>query len=500
MKRIITQFILITNLVFFCSTLAFGQLTVELYFDGSGSPESAMQMHEEIKLHPDHLNSRISHIDNHFFGSFRSGSELTSSDFSKWLTKAGFHLACYFQTGVRENEAAYNEFIDCKRSRMAAAKVAGFNNCGIPHQLCDNEVVNLLPWGPGSLLTVWPDPPRNPDYSPYSTVSPWTNPWGSGTNYGCLRSGEQNTIWFKFTTTSTGQLEWSMSFPGTVSGSTMYMDWTIWPLTAATCTNLALNNSSAAPLRCNWNGSPSSPNGYTGMAANLATIPDSMEIDNFELSIPVVSGQEFLLIMDNWSGGTFNADFDFSLSPMSAGICGGPLPADYTILSGEVDDSNVKLVWFNLGPQQYDEFVIQRSRDGEEWKALKILSKQEFLNNPQFIDSDPHDGSSLYRIHKSALASEEQYSKAVEVTFHRSFPQLKIYPNPLKGQKLFLKADFEIDKIEILDVAGTSVYSERLNQAATNEVVIDLQLPDGLYFIHATDDQGSPFTDKLLIR
>ncbi|MEM7041019.1 MAG: hypothetical protein AAF570_28910, partial [Bacteroidota bacterium] len=328
---------------------------VEFCFSGDATPSEINGLKNTIAQHNDYVFGRISVTGRYFMAEFEQGSPIQRNDFVQWLNPLNLSLDCYFQSDqMAADRQAYEAYQSCKSDHIASGKMAAFNTCATPVSICDGDPLAVTPWGPGTTITTSPDPPRNPEYDPYYAPSPWLNPWLSGTNWGCLQSGEQNTIWIRFVVSSAGNLEWAFSFPEVDAlGNFIYMDWSVFNNTPGICTDIALNTPASAPVRCNWNDWPSTPIAYTGMASAIAGIPDPTETDNFELSVPAVAGQEFLLLLDNWSGGTFTGGFDLSLSASSAGVCSTVLPNDHTELRGLEKDGIVELGWFHLGPQAF---------------------------------------------------------------------------------------------------------------------------------------------------
>ncbi|MGB0933581.1 MAG: gliding motility-associated C-terminal domain-containing protein [Lishizhenia sp.] len=133
--------------------------------------------------------------------------------------------------------------------------------------------------------------------------NPSTNP-GTAGNSGCLFSNELNPVWMVFTVTQPGQLEFTIGGPG----STGFFDWALWPYYSNPATGTSacddITNNTLPPAACNWNGSAS---GWTGMVAP-GNLPAGANASNFENSITVQAGDQFVLCFSNYSsvGSTAN--------------------------------------------------------------------------------------------------------------------------------------------------------------------------------------------------
>ncbi len=170
-------------------------------------------------------------------------------------------------------------------------------------------------------FTLGTTPSPNPVVPPAgSTSNPSTNPGG---NFGCLLAGELNPNWFVLNVTSNGQLMFNIGAPG----GSGYYDWALWPYNAATgCSDI--QNNLVSPAACNWN---ASAQGFTGMSSGGP--PPGGIAGNFQPSIPVLAGQQYILMFSNYSyqNGVVNITFP----PAGASIGCSPGTPDQTICLGD---------------------------------------------------------------------------------------------------------------------------------------------------------------------
>ncbi|SFB71133.1 Por secretion system C-terminal sorting domain-containing protein [Flexibacter flexilis DSM 6793] len=144
---------------------------------------------------------------------------------------------------------------------------------------------------------------------------------------GCLSSGERGSVWYKIPVNAAGQLIFSIipnDYDGVVGDETDY-DFAIWkvkssvlsPLnndTAVACSSISDPLDPPTPLRCNYSYlgvtgvdvSGNAPSAYPGYDAA------------YELPINVVSGEEYLLVISNYTNSTsgFTITFD-DVSPVA---------------------------------------------------------------------------------------------------------------------------------------------------------------------------------------
>jgi hypothetical protein len=150
--------------------------------------------------------------------------------------------------------------------------------CFTPQHLCSGSVFTIIPNnapGLGSMLNI---------------SNPTTNPASS--NSGCVNTGGVHVYWFLITVISSGNLEFAFGLPNTGNPQSGFYDWIMWPYSISACASIFGN--SLPPVRCNWNFVAT---GGTG----IGNVPIGSNPANFEPSLPVTAGQQFLIMLDNYS-------------------------------------------------------------------------------------------------------------------------------------------------------------------------------------------------------
>ncbi len=95
------------------------------------------------------------------------------------------------------------------------------------------------------------------------------------------------------------------------------------------------------------------------------------------------------------------------------------------------------------------------------------------------------------------------YSAIVSVSPLRSTTRLSVFPNPLKGEQLFLKISEPVKSVnvKILDASGR-IYKVFTTTAANANGIISLkvgELPNGTYIIKADTDKNV-YTRQVVIQ
>ena len=68
--------------------------------------------------------------------------------------------------------------------------------------------------------------------------------------------------------------------------------------------------------------------------------------------------------------------------------------------------------------------------------------------------------------------------------------QLTVYPNPA-NQSIVIRQQSLVKTIEVYDVLGQIVFNQPLNNSINHQIILDVaNLPNGIYFLKVTDEQG----------
>lgn len=166
-------------------------------------------------------------------------------------------------------------------------------DCNVAVNICSNANFAIDPNGPGSV---------NDFTISHNVSNPSINP--ASTNSGCLLSGELNPTWMIINVATTGNLEFNFG-AGTQNG---YYDWIMWPYNANTCSGIF--NNTLPPVRCNWNGQNS------GCGTGIGPVPPNATgfncQSNYEPTLPVTAGQQFIICFSNYSSVVTNVPLSFT--------------------------------------------------------------------------------------------------------------------------------------------------------------------------------------------
>lgn len=154
----------------------------------------------------------------------------------------------------------------------------------------------------------------------------YLNEDGPGT---CLVPGEWNSLWFVFTVITSGDLAFTI-FPVTPNAD---YDWALYNLTGVPCADITTNGS--LMVSCN-----SSQYGVTGISSTgIGNYNGPGPTNAFNYLWPVISGESYVLNVNNWSGSTGGYTIDFGAS--SATIFDSVKPTIDTVLPMICKDSSL---------------------------------------------------------------------------------------------------------------------------------------------------------------
>lgn len=131
-----------------------------------------------------------------------------------------------------------------------------------------------------------------------------------------------------------------------------------------------------------------------------------------------------------------NSDIAFVAYNNSSLTFQSTLPVQYNFFKAQAANEMVNLNWQTASEQNADQFVVERSADGNRFEAIGSLTARNGIvaNNYSFIDKRPLQGNNFYRLKQIDRNGSFQYSTIVKVSKNgNSSSLLTVYPNPANG-------------------------------------------------------------------
>lgn len=218
------------------------------------------------------------------------------------------------------------------------------------------------------------------------------------------------------------------------------------------------------------------------------------------------------------TSGTVKSNILSTFSPFAFGSRSGAvnlLPVELLSFDAKLNGNKVDLFWTTSSEINNDYFIVQRSRDMENFEniaSVKGAGNSSIPIHYTTSDDNPLEGVSYYRLKQTDFDGTVSYSKAVPITISRSKIQsennlslnnILIYPNPSDG---LININFEnkekaIFQFIVYDIMGRQVqFSQKAGEEGNVLFSMDLrEVPTGTYILVVqTEDQR--ISHKLIIQ
>jgi hypothetical protein len=170
------------------------------------------------------------------------------------------------------------------------------------------------------------------------------------------------------------------------------------------------------------------------------------------------------------------------------------------------NDKYSLLTWATSGEVNNDHFEIERSSVNADFKTLGFVrgsGTTTVSHDYNFKDSQPIDGTNLYRLKQVDVNGNVTYSPVVSVNFN--FRKIEIFPNPVQKQ-IYIRNNINFSngdnlKIEISDFSGKVLYKQNASSSGSNIITLNIPstISNGMYVIMVTNSKGDKQGDKIFI-
>ena len=172
------------------------------------------------------------------------------------------------------------------------------------------------------------------------------------------------------------------------------------------------------------------------------------------------------------------------------------LPVQLINFEVQENDSGIKLQWETTDEENLDEYIIERSNDGEIFTPIaNIAAKNLDSSNYGYTDTKIANASTLhYRLMVVNADGSRVSSRVISITINAILQKINIQPNPFEGS-LLIKVKSETEKkitIMMIDVSGkVALKQQQLLFKGNNAIELNHldRLMKGLYLIKIGDDE-----------
>lgn len=183
------------------------------------------------------------------------------------------------------------------------------------------------------------------------------------------------------------------------------------------------------------------------------------------------------------------------------------LPVELIAFDAEVVQEEVELTWTTASEVNNAYYNIERSKDGISFNTIGQLDGRGNTIgsvNYKFIDSNPIEGYSFYRLKQNDINGEFDYSPIKSVLFEKvSLSELSLMPNPLQSEReLTLKYTGNLNNqdchISIMSSNGKVLLDRKITLIKGHLTIKLPNLSQGIYLISLQTEKGEKFTKRLI--
>lgn len=181
-------------------------------------------------------------------------------------------------------------------------------------------------------------------------------------------------------------------------------------------------------------------------------------------------------------------------------VTSSPLPIELIRFGATPEFGNVWLDWATATEKNNAFFTIERSQNAEVWEEVarvKGAENSSQIKEYSYVDTRPFYGTSYYRLKQTDFDGRFSYSSIRSVSVEKyKAAELRVYPNPTKGDIHIQSNTLKKEDVFFFDVLGKEVSSDcKFVFESPQGLLFDLSaLETGVYYIY------SPIGAKKLVK
>jgi hypothetical protein len=178
----------------------------------------------------------------------------------------------------------------------------------------------------------------------------------------------------------------------------------------------------------------------------------------------------------------------------------GPLPVELTSFTAlATGEGIIQLTWSTASQLDFSHFEVEHSMNAEDWDVLTTITGEgttSYKKDYQFNHLFPGHGKNYYRLKMVDLDGTYEYS-FVEVVSFALGKRISVSPNPTNGNSIAYHITFspsEADVISIYDLTGSRLFSMRVMESSSDEILLPASVKPGAYVLRY---DGSGFSESV---
>ena len=169
-----------------------------------------------------------------------------------------------------------------------------------------------------------------------------------------------------------------------------------------------------------------------------------------------------------------------------------PLPVELSTFNGNCVENGVEIMWQTESEYNSSHFILEYSRDGEEWSIINM--QDAALNSNEqisyfFFDENAVSGNNYYRLTQTDVDGTTETFNIINVNCENNTSSyFTIYPNPSDGNIHLILNDQRIigeASIRVIDTKGNVVLKKPIEvKNGINMYILDEEISSGIYYIN----------------
>ncbi len=135
------------------------------------------------------------------------------------------------------------------------------------------------------------------------------------------------------------------------------------------------------------------------------------------------------------------------------------LPVNLLSFEAVKQTKRVLLQWTTDNELNADKYIVERSADGITYTPIGNVSAYNNgnKNNYSLTDLQPLPGLNFYRLKMTDVDGSFRYSPIRKINFDNTGDDFTIYPNPVKGDKIYISSTGNLNSAMLFDAAGSLI-------------------------------------------
>ena len=181
------------------------------------------------------------------------------------------------------------------------------------------------------------------------------------------------------------------------------------------------------------------------------------------------------------------------------------LPLSFLDVAASKQNNNIAISWKTANEINVHHYEVERSTNSITFTKMHTTAANNAATNKyNWLDENPADGYTYYRIKAVDVNGQTNYSKLVKVLIEIK-PAMSVYPNPVANSVINLqmqKVHAGVYNVRLLNNKGQVMYKSQIKHnanSATEQINLKNKISAGLYRLEIMAEDGSRTTISLTL-